>query len=158
MPGAVQCRHAIFGGNGERDRPINKFEQQPQRSCVVSMHECVNPTTFPVNDTDLSLALRELLRSPLIESKTTCKYNAPRRYRSWVGADMLNRACAQGGTMLKCLNCSRELVAEYDSQICAYCAGDLPCTDWHRRLSVRRFLVRLKLLPAPKSRPEPLRT
>jgi hypothetical protein len=48
--------------------------------------------------------------------------------------------------MLKCLNCNRELVAEYDSQICAYCAGDLPCTDWHRLFSVRRFLVRLKNL------------
>ena len=46
--------------------------------------------------------------------------------------------------MLKCLNCSREMVAEYDSQICAYCAGELPRPDRHRRLSVRRFLVRLK--------------
>ena len=60
--------------------------------------------------------------------------------------------------MLKCLNCSRAVVAEYDSQICASCAGELPRPGRCRRLSVRRFLVRLKLFPAPKARPEPLRS
>jgi hypothetical protein len=46
--------------------------------------------------------------------------------------------------MFRCLHCSREMVAEYDSQICAYCAGELPRPGRQRRLSVRRFLIRLK--------------
>ena len=88
----------------------NDVEQQPRRGCVVSMHEYVNPTTSAVNDTvntgidgreswedmDLSLMPRELLHPPLIESKTTCKYNAPWKLPKWAGADMLKRAmCAR---------------------------------------------------------------
>jgi hypothetical protein len=58
--------------------------------------------------------------------------------------------------MLKCLNCSREMRAEYDSQICTYCAGELPRRGHHWRLSVRRFFVRHKLPAVLKSRHEPL--
>ena len=57
--------------------------------------------------------------------------------------------------MLRCLNCGREIAAEYDSQVCAHCAGERPRPVRRWRLSVRRFCVRLKLLPAMKSMPSP---
>ncbi len=50
--------------------------------------------------------------------------------------------------MLRCLNCGREIAAEYDSQVCTHCAGELPRPVRGWRLSVRRFCVRLKLPPA----------
>jgi hypothetical protein len=46
--------------------------------------------------------------------------------------------------MASCLGCSREMVEEYDSQICMYCAGELHRPAHHSR--IRDFLVRLKLL------------
>ena len=45
---------ALHEYNGGKTAPTSysNAEQQRQRSCGVSMHECVNPTAFPVNDTD----------------------------------------------------------------------------------------------------------
>jgi hypothetical protein len=53
--------------------------------------------------------------------------------------------------MASCLGCSSEMVKEYDSQICMYCAGELPRPAHHSR--VRDFLVRLKLLHGHENKP-----
>ena len=67
---------------------------------------------------------------------------------------MIVQYCAgkmsKGKNMLSCLGCSREIVAEYDSQIGMYCAGELHRPAQHTR--VRDFLVRLKLLRGVENR------
>lgn len=44
--------------------------------------------------------------------------------------------------MDKCLNCGRDGVSEYESQICMQCAGELPARV-SRRFSFRNLLTKL---------------
>jgi hypothetical protein len=44
--------------------------------------------------------------------------------------------------MDKCLNCGQDVVAEYESQICMQCAGELPARV-SRRLPFRNILTTL---------------
>jgi hypothetical protein len=47
--------------------------------------------------------------------------------------------------MNKCLCCGRDVVSEYDSQICMRCAGELPAPA-AQKLSLRNILTSLHLL------------
>jgi hypothetical protein len=47
--------------------------------------------------------------------------------------------------MDECLNCGQGMVAEYDSQVCLHCAGELPGHAPRRRVSLRRLLVALHI-------------